>query len=71
MIGLNIQMPQSCLTCPCGAGCGTWGKGRIYDSLCYVFKHETTTFEYKNIPYGTRPTDCPLIDLSRYEDDLK
>lgn len=71
MIGLNIQMPQSCLTCPCGAGQGVWKKDRTYDSLCYVFEHEMTIFRYKDIPYGTRPAECPLINLSCFEDDLK
>ena len=70
MIGLNVKMPSSCLECPCGVGTGIWTKDGTYDALCYA-KKPVQTFVYKDVPIGTRPTDCPLIDLSRYEDDLK
>ena len=70
MIGLNVKMPSSCLKCLCGVGTGICTKDGTYDALCYA-KKPVQTLVYRNVPIGTRPIDCPLIDLSRYEDDLK
>ena len=70
MIGLNVKMPSSCLKCPCGVGTGICTKDGTYDALCYA-KKPVQTLVYRNVPIGTRPIDCPLIDLSRYEDDLR
>lgn len=66
-IGLAMEMPPSCLYCPCSLNALPYGKK--YKAICQaaIFgKHVK-----KWIPRGTRPIDCPLIDLSRYEDDLR
>lgn len=64
MIALDMPMPKSCMECPLKTGSVT-GNGETYWAMCNVRGLKP------GIPNGTRPIDCPLIDMSRYEDDLK
>lgn len=62
----DMEMPKSCEECPlcqhyplCGQ---TW---------CRASNAMMADF-YEEIPYkANRPSWCPLIDLTQYEDDLK
>ena len=60
MIGLPRHMPKSCEDCPC-----------FHDAACYAEGYRRTTtldwFERQE----KREDLCPLIDLSKYEDDMK
>lgn len=68
MIGLNIPMPVSCLQCPCSApNVKVWNG--VYETICWGCAQ--LAISIKSAQIGTRPADCPLIDLSRLEDDGK
>lgn len=71
MIGLNGYMPVSCLSCRINHLITTNENG-YYDVVCFApkFSGQTEVISWA-VPINTRPKDCPLIDLSRYEDDLK
>ena len=56
MIGIDMPMPNNCCECPLGTD--EW----------YCWKTGTELPEYCG---NGRLPDCPLIDLSRYEDDHK
>ena len=61
MIALDRNMPKSCGDCPCNDD--SW--------RCGATKHH---FDYYNEGFDCeegRLPDCPLIDLSKYEDDGK
>ena len=56
MVGIQIEMPKSCEECPCNDDSYRCGAtGNLFD------------FD----EWTRRASDCPLIDLSQYEDDLK
>jgi len=60
MIALDKNMPESCECCPCNDDsyrCGVTG----------IPFGEVDDFD----KFEQRMPDCPLIDLSQYEDDLK
>ena len=59
MIAIEMPMPSSCDECPCCDNyyrCGASSK-----------KFEDEDFDI----WERRMSDCPLIDLTQYEDDLK
>lgn len=49
MIGIDIPMPENCMTCPCSIG---WG--------CGITK---TVLLSRDMAADHRPKECPLIDL--------
>lgn len=56
MIAIDMPIPNNCDECPCE-----------HDAACYADGYRNPErYEYKS-----RPADCPLIDLSKYEDDCK
>lgn len=56
MIALDRPIPKSCGDCPCND----------HDAWCAV-----TLSDFADDFCKTRLPDCPLIDLSKYEDDGK
>jgi len=59
MIALDRPMPRTCETCPCNDD--TWRCGATGNF-----------FDDYDIGYDEgRMPDCPLIDLTKYEDDCK
>lgn len=58
MIGIDMEMPKDCNTC------------RFCDWDHDCFANEPPVI-YRHAPVDGRPEWCPLIDLSRYEDDGK
>ena len=61
MIAIDVPMPDNCCDCPCCADLG-------YDVVCLAYGGHLLSgepFEKRRMPF------CPLIDLSRYEDDAK
>lgn len=56
MIGIDMEMPGSCAECPCG-------QNELWCSK--------TGSDFADDYCEIRLPDCPLIDLSRYEDDGK
>ena len=58
MIGINMPMPASCADCKY--------KGAKW---CYI--EIWGNRGAKEVPEAGRPEWCPLIDMSRYEDDGK
>ena len=56
MVGLKINMPETCECCPCNDDsfrCGATGEEFDFD------------------PCTRKSRNCPLIDLTQYEDDGK
>lgn len=60
MIALDRPMPKSCEKCPC-----------FHDAACYAegLRNPTTLDWFER--QERREDWCPLIDLSKYEDDCK
>lgn len=56
MVGIMMPMPKSCEDCPCND----------HDAWCAV-----TLSDFADDFCETRLPDCPLIDLTQYDDDLK
>ena len=60
MIGINEPMPKNCEVCPFN------NDGWLCNLLGVVFDED------RNFDTGKgRLPDCPLVDLSEYDDDLK
>ena len=65
MIGLNVPMPESCEYCDfctSDGDCMAMGGDTLWEYL-------PDDAEY--FPNGWKFEKCPLIDLSKYEDNLK
>jgi len=60
MIAIDMPMPRTCDLCPCNDD--TYRCGATGTIFC-----EADDFN----EYEERLPDCPLIDLTQYEDDLK
>lgn len=61
----NAVMPVSCNTCPLSNYYSANG-----EIICRV-DGKVLAQDYKPIPWAGRPSWCPLIDLTQYEDDGK
>ena len=56
MIAIDMPIPNNCCDCPCND----------HDAWCAV-----TLSDFADDFCETRLPDCPLIDLTQYDDDLK
>ena len=56
----GMTMPLTCVFCRLMA-----------DGWCYAADTEVLQPDIEDIEDGKRPSWCPLVDLSKYEDDLK
>ena len=64
MIGIPIEMPKSCEKCP------MMGMHLLRcEKFCRIADEKKVGEAQKAVK--RRPQWCPLIDLSRYEDDLR
>lgn len=64
MIGLNIKMPKNCPSCPIVQKTKSGFRCPIL-SRRDGWSHTISVGAFERMP------DCPLIDLSQYEDDRK
>ena len=60
MIAIKMTMPKNCDNCPCNDD--TYKCGATGTIFCEVDDFDE---------YEERLPDCPLIDMDKYEDDLK
>lgn len=65
MIAIDMPMPCECRDCPLETYYPFVGRTECRAS------GEILADDYKTIQFDGRHKDCPLIDLSQYEDDLK
>lgn len=65
MIGLEWPMPESCRDCPLDHYYTLSGEARCRAG------NATLAENFEDIGFEGRPSWCPLIDLSAWEDDLK
>ena len=62
MIAIDMPMPESCCDCPCND----------FDFKCNLTDIVFAEEEEKGMDTAhERHRNCPLIDLTQYEDDLK
>jgi hypothetical protein len=67
MIAIDMTVPRFCAECRFMLS-GTWVDGKEYPCVCYAQKPPMLI---KPSETDMRDGMCPLIDLSKYEDDCK
>lgn len=63
MIAIDMEMPKGCEECKFRH----WYRGY---NTCGINKG-TISREWQHLSHDYKPSWCPLIDLTQYEDDLK